>query len=112
VLLGVQGQFHAFRGRGRTGASLNHGVGRQSARLLDADLEQAAALATGQRPPLTDAARQPEHVVTQRPDAVADQGAVRLPVDVFAVAAAKGRVERIADAAQASFGGPGAGISC
>ena len=84
----------------RARARLDHGVGRDGARLVDRDLDQLLALVHRQRPPLGDAAREPQHVVAEIADAVAHEGAVRVAVDVVAVGAAERRVERVADSVQ------------
>ncbi len=44
VLLRVQRELDRLLGRARGGARLDHGVGRDRARLLDRDLEQLLAL--------------------------------------------------------------------
>ena len=47
----------------------------------------ALALVHRERPPLADAAGQPQHLVAQIPDAVPDERPVGIPVDVVAVPA-------------------------
>ena len=98
--LGVLGELDAVLGRRGARARLDHGVGRDRARLLDRDLEQLLALVDGERPPLGDPAGEPEHRVPEVADAVPHQRAVRVVVDVVAVGAAERRVQRVADAVE------------
>ena len=112
VRLGVLRELDAVLGRRGARARLDHGVGRDRARLLDRDLEQLLALVDGERPPLGDPAREPEHGVAEVADAVPHERAVRVVVDVVAVGAAEGRVQRVADAVQTTGGGPLLRVTC
>ena len=78
-----------LRGRGR-GARLDHDVRVDRRCFLDRELEELLAFVERQRPPLGDAAGEPQHRVAEVTDAVADEGPVRVPVDVVAVAPANG----------------------
>ena len=93
-------------------ARLDHDVGLDRTRFVDRDLHQLLALVHGERPPLGDAARQPQHRVVEVADAVAHERAVRVEVDVVAVGAAERRVQRVTDPVQAAFGGPVLGVPC
>ena len=106
------GELEAVLGRRRARARLDHRVGCDRARLLDRHLEQLLPFVDGERPPLGDPAREPEHRVPEVADAVPHQRAVRVVVDVVAVGAAERRVQRVADAVETARGGPLLRVTC
>ena len=79
-------------------AGLDQRPGLEGPGRIDGDLQEPLALLRAQRPALTDEPTDPEPIVIQRPDAMGDQAAQRLLVDVLPAGAAERGVEGVDDA--------------